>query len=56
MEAAEKWCVPPYKIAGGSKLLWFARFHAVREMEYKRAENTRRKRELERMSKKGKRK
>jgi len=38
--AAEKWGVPPYQIAGGSKLLWFWRFCEYEEQKSK-AEQTR---------------
>ena len=46
MEAAEKWGVPPYKVAGGSKLLWFVRFQEVRKYEIKRQEKSERERKL----------
>lgn len=47
MEAAEKWHTQPWKVGGGSKLLWFARFEAVRAMEIKR--NQKQAREYETM-------
>ena len=35
MEAARQWFTQPWKMAGGTKLLWYARFEAVREAEVK---------------------
>ena len=45
MEAAEKWFTQPWKVVGGSKTLWFARFEAVRDAKIKRNERIRRQRE-----------
>jgi len=42
MDAAAKWGMPPWKLVGGSKLLWFVRFEAVREMEGRRADKIKR--------------
>lgn len=42
MEAAQEWNMPPWKVAGGSKTLWFARYEVVREMKIKRADKLRR--------------
>lgn len=35
MEAARQWFTQPWKVAGGTKTLWYARFEAVREAEVK---------------------
>lgn len=32
MDAAKEWGIPPWEIAGGSPVLWFARFEMVREI------------------------
>lgn len=36
IEAARQWFTQPWKIAGGTKTLWYARFEAIREAEVKR--------------------
>ena len=46
MEAADKWHVPPFKIFGGSKVLWFARFTALRNAEVEREKKLERERKL----------
>ena len=37
MEIAARWFTQPWRIAGGSRLLWYARAEAVREAEIKRS-------------------
>jgi hypothetical protein len=46
MDAAARWNLPPWKVGGGSKLLWFVRFREVRDAEIRRADKI--KRDLER--------
>lgn len=36
MEAAQEWYTQPWRVAGGTKTLWYARFEAVREAKIKK--------------------
>jgi len=38
LDAAHEWGIPPWKIEGGSKVLWYARFEALRTARIKRVQ------------------
>lgn len=49
IETAARWYLPPWKVAGGTKTLWYARQDVLRELEIKLAEKQ--KREMKRQRK-----
>jgi len=46
LEIASRWHSSPYKVFGGSKLLWYAREMAVRKCEIKKNEKIERERKI----------
>lgn len=38
MDAAAEWHTQPWKVAGGTKTVWFARYEAVRDARRKKAD------------------
>ena len=49
IDVARQWGVPPYKVTGGTKTLWFARMEAIRHAESKRAFHLETKRKAQQM-------
>jgi hypothetical protein len=42
MEAAREFFLPPWKIGGGTRTLWLARFDALREARIKKGQKVQR--------------
>lgn len=48
LEIAARWQMPPWKVAGGSKVLWYARTEAVRHYQMQKSKEDVRNAELRR--------